>query len=29
MADLLEDDPKLVKDHKLIIHENKQDGIYV
>jgi hypothetical protein len=29
MADLLEDDPKAAKDQKLLIHENKQDGIYV
>ena len=29
MTDLLEDDPKVAKEQKLIIHENKQDGIYV
>ena len=29
MTDLLEDDPKVSKEKKLIIHENKQDGIYV
>lgn len=29
MADLLEDDPKAAKEQKLLIHENKQDGIYV
>jgi hypothetical protein len=29
MTDLLEDDPKAAKEQKLVIHENKQDGIYV
>ena len=29
MTDLLEDDPKTAKEMKLVIHENKQDGIYV
>ena len=29
MADLREDDPKAAKSQKLLIHENKQDGIYV
>jgi hypothetical protein len=29
MADLLEEDPKVAKEQKLLIHENKQDGIYV
>jgi centromeric protein E len=29
MTDLLEDDHKMAKEKKLVIHENKQDGIYV
>lgn len=29
MLDLLEDDEKLAKQKKLLIHENKEDGIYV
>lgn len=29
MADLLEEDPKVAKEQKLAIHENKKDGIYV
>jgi centromeric protein E len=29
MLDLLQDDDKVAKEQKLVIHENKQDGIYV
>lgn len=29
LTDLLEDDPKVAKEQKLLIHQNKQDGIYV
>lgn len=29
LSDLLEDDPKAARNQKLLIHESKQDGIYV
>jgi hypothetical protein len=29
LSDLLEDDPKAASKQKLLIHESKQDGIYV